>query len=72
MIALPVHSSEISDILREVADLLDIEGADDFKVRSCRQDTQSMIISLKTSGIWLKRVWTSQNFHAPQKKSRRL
>ncbi|MDX1586027.1 MAG: DNA polymerase/3'-5' exonuclease PolX [Balneolaceae bacterium] len=39
---MPVHNSEISDILREVADLLDIEGADDFRVRSYRQAAQSI------------------------------
>ncbi|MGK7368767.1 MAG: helix-hairpin-helix domain-containing protein, partial [Candidatus Halalkalibacterium sp. M3_1C_030] len=39
---MPVHNSDISDILREVADLLDIEGADDFRVRSYRQAAQSI------------------------------
>lgn len=39
---MPVHNSEISDILREVGDLLDIEGADDFRVRSYRQAAQSI------------------------------
>jgi len=39
---MPVHNSDISNILREVADLLDIEGADDFRVRSYRQAAQSI------------------------------
>lgn len=39
---MPVHNSDISDILREVGDLLDIEGANDFRVRSYRQAAQSI------------------------------
>ena len=39
---MPVHNSDISDILRKVADLLDIEGANDFRVRSYRQAAQTI------------------------------
>ena len=39
---MPVHNSDISDILREMADLLEIEGADEFRVRSYRQAARSV------------------------------
>ena len=34
---MPVSNSDISDKLREAADLLEIKGADEFRVRSYRQ-----------------------------------
>src|SRR6056297_721692 len=39
---MPVHNSDISEILREMADLLEIEGADEFRVRSYRQAARSV------------------------------
>ena len=39
---MPVHNSDISDKLREAADLLEIEGADEFRVRSYRQAARSV------------------------------
>lgn len=39
---MPVHNSDISDILRKTADLLEIEGADEFRVRSYRQAARSI------------------------------
>ncbi|MFP8489783.1 DNA polymerase/3'-5' exonuclease PolX [Gracilimonas sp. Q87] len=39
---MPIHNSDISDILRKTADLLEIEGADEFRVRSYRQAARSI------------------------------
>jgi len=39
---MPVHNSDIADIFSEVADLLDIEGANEFRVRSYREAAQSI------------------------------
>ncbi len=39
---MPVHNSDISDILNKTADLLEIEGADEFRVRSYRQAARSV------------------------------
>lgn len=39
---MPVHNSDIADIFNEVADLLDIEGANEFRVRSYREAAQSI------------------------------
>ncbi|PWN06486.1 DNA polymerase/3'-5' exonuclease PolX [Rhodohalobacter mucosus] len=39
---MPVHNSDISDMLRKAADLLEIEGADEFRVRSYRQAARSI------------------------------
>lgn len=39
---MPIHNSDVSDILREVADLLEIEGANEFRVRAYRSAAQSI------------------------------
>ena len=39
---MPIHNSDIADIFREVADLLSIEGANQFRVRSYRQAAQKI------------------------------
>lgn len=39
---MPVHNSDIADIFNEIADLLDIEGANEFRVRSYREAAQSI------------------------------
>ena len=39
---MPVHNSDIADIFNEVADLIDIEGANEFRVRSYREAAQSI------------------------------
>ncbi|MBD3274361.1 MAG: DNA polymerase/3'-5' exonuclease PolX [Candidatus Marinimicrobia bacterium] len=39
---MPIHNSDIADIFREVADLLSIEGANEFRVRSYRQAAQKI------------------------------
>jgi len=39
---MPIHNSDISGILRKVADLLDIEGANQFRVRSYREAAQNI------------------------------
>jgi len=39
---MPVHNSDIAKILRKMADLLEIEGANEFRVRSYRQAASSV------------------------------
>jgi len=39
---MPVHNSDIADILNKIADLLDIEGANEYRVRSYRDAAQSI------------------------------
>lgn len=39
---MPVHNSDIAKILRKTADLLEIEGANEFRVRSYRQAASSV------------------------------
>lgn len=39
---MPIHNKDVSDILNELADLLDIEGANEFRVRSYRQAAQTI------------------------------
>lgn len=39
---MPIHNSDVSDILREIADLLEIEGANEFRVRAYRNAAQSV------------------------------
>ncbi len=39
---MPVHNSDISDILNKAADLLEIEGANEFRVRSYREAARSV------------------------------
>lgn len=39
---MPVHNKDVSDILNELADLLDIEGANEFRVRSYREAAQTI------------------------------
>lgn len=39
---MPVHNSDIAEIFSEIADLLDIEGANEFRVRSYREAAQSI------------------------------
>lgn len=39
---MPVHNSDISDILNKIADLLEIEGANEFRVRSYREAARSV------------------------------
>ncbi len=39
---MPIHNNDISEILRKTADLLEIEGADEFRVRSYRQAANSV------------------------------
>ena len=39
---MPVHNSEIASILRELADLLDIEEANAFRVRAYRSAAQTI------------------------------
>lgn len=39
---MPIHNNDISGILRKMADLLEIEGADKFRVRSYREAASSL------------------------------
>ncbi|WP_340105280.1 DNA polymerase/3'-5' exonuclease PolX [Rhodohalobacter sp. 8-1] len=39
---MPIHNSDVSEILREVADLLEIEGRNEFRVRAYRNAAQSV------------------------------
>lgn len=39
---MPIHNKDIADILNKIADLLDIKGANEFRVRSYRQAARSI------------------------------
>lgn len=39
---MPVHNSDIADIIRKMADLLSIKGADEFRIRSYREAADSI------------------------------
>lgn len=33
---MPVHNTDVAAISEEIADLLDLDGANDFRIRACR------------------------------------
>jgi DNA polymerase (family 10) len=39
---LPIHNSEVADIFAQVADLLEIEGANEFRVRAYRKAARTL------------------------------
>lgn len=39
---MPIHNSEVSDVFRKVADLLEIQGANEYRIRAYRDAAQSI------------------------------
>lgn len=52
---MPVHNAEISDIFNEVADLLEIEGANPFRVRAYRNAARTIAGLPQSAAEWVAR-----------------
>ena len=60
---MPVHNSEIAEMFEEVADLLEIEGANEFRIRAYRNASR-VVAGLSKSAADLVHALSPKGFDA--------